>query len=620
MTRTVSAAGRIAVGAALAVGSSAAVLATTAGAAHANTTGAWSATATRAVHLARATKLGALGGSTPLSVTVGLALRNQAALHNFIANTANPRSADFGAVYTPASFRANYGPTATQAAAVASYLRANGLSGISTTSNRLLVTADGTAVQVEKAFHTVIDRYEQGGKVVYANPSAAMVPSSLSGIVVGVLGLNNVFKFSAAPLKATTVVPPLSTPLTPSLPVPSLARSSGPSLSTGVPDYPYEYSPQGFWQAYQAAGQTTGSQTAIATFAEGNLTNPLKNLRIEEAANHLPQVPVTVEQVGLASPDTSGNIEWDLDSQFSTGMAENVSHFYFYDTTSLTDSDLAREFNAFASQDLAKAGSASLGECELFPYIDGSMLIDDEVFAEAAAQGQTMFASAGDTGASCAVVGTNGVPDSGPPVVNYPATSPYVVGVGGTTLLTNSNGSYDAELSWYAGGGGISQTETAAHWQSAVIPVTSTSVTGGRGVPDIAMDADPETGANVYYSGAFGGVGGTSLSAPLALGVWARLESQYANRIGFAAPALYAVYSAGTCQTSASTVEDICSTPALHAPVAGDNGPYPETPGYNYNTGLGTFDVAQMMQAIAPFVPAALKSGPPAPSGHRAHK
>jgi hypothetical protein len=95
-------------------------------------------------------------------------------------------------------------------------------------------------------------------------------------------------------------------------------------------------------------------------------------------------------------------------------------------------------------------------------------------------------------------------------------------------------------------------------------------------------------------------VGGTSLSAPLALGVWARIESHYGNGIGYAAPVLYDVYMAGSCQTDATTLEYICSTPAFHAPVAGDSEPYPETPGYNYDTGLGTFDTKTIIQAIQP--------------------
>ena len=114
----------------------------------------------------------------------------------------------------------------------------------------------------------------------------------------------------------------------------------------------------------------------------------LKDLRVAESVNHLPQVPAQVVQVGLASPDTAGLDEWDLDTQMSTGMAGNVAKLIIYDTTSLTDSDVALMFNKFTHQNIAKAGSASFGLCETFAFLDGSMLADDQVFLEAAAQGK----------------------------------------------------------------------------------------------------------------------------------------------------------------------------------------------------------------------------------------
>jgi pseudomonalisin len=566
--------------------------------AQAGASSTWSATATQAVPTPTgATILGQLSPSAPVAVTLGLALRHQATLQNFIADASTPSSAEFGAAYTPQSFTASYGPTSASVEAVTSYLQSEGFSGITVSPNNLLVSATGTAATAEQAFHTTLTEYRLGAADVFANSTAAMVPSTLSGVVVGVLGLNDIFK-------ATPTHVQLKTATTPNL--------------------VDEYTPQGFQEAYGAIGTSTGKTTAIATISAGAMTGPIANLRVEEKANNLPQVPVTVEYAGIKTPaTTTANVEWDLDSQFSTGMAQDVSHFYFYDASTLTDSDLALDFNKWASQDLAKAASASLGECELEPYLDGSMLIDDEIFAEAAAQGQTMFASSGDTGASCAVEGTNGVPDSGPPFVNYPASSPYVVAVGGTMLVTKSTGSYDFETSWDAGGGGLSQFEYRPFWQAEVMPVTD-GTTGDRGVPDMAMDADPTTGAKVYtgsttplYSSTgYEGVGGTSLSAPLALGTWARLETTYGNRLGFASPDLYGVYLDGTCTTSTTTLEQICTTPAFHAPIAGDNGLYPATPGYNYNTGLGSFDTVAMVSALKPFVPAAPRQpapGPPPP-------
>lgn len=551
--------------------------------AHAASTG-WASTATRAVPLANATDLGARPADSPLEVTVGLGLRNQSALQQFIAASTKPGSPSSGQTLTPAQFRSGYAPTADSVQAVENYLSSEGFTSVQVSSNNLQVTATGTVGQAQRAFNTAIHNFSQNGREVYANVAPAQVPASLSGTVVAVLGLNNALKASAAPM--TTA---------------SAKQQAG----DGLPNYPYSYTPQGFQHAYDAAGTPAGDKTPIAIIAEGDLTQTVKDLRTEEAANQLPQVPLTIVQTGTASSDTAGTPEWNMDTQFSTGMAQNVSHLYLYDGASLTDSDLAREFNAFAAQDLAKAGSASLGECEAFPYLDGSMVVDDEAFAEAASQGQAMFASSGDTGGSCAIAGTNGVPGSGPPFVNYPAASPYVVGVGGTTLTTSSaDGAYDNELSWYAGGGGISQLETAPSWQQQVIPATANDPLGGRGVPDVAMDADPFSGATVYIDGQpQQGYGGTSLSSPLALGVWARIESAYGNNLGFASSPFYQVYLHGTCTAGSGAVLQICSTPAFHAPAAGDNVPYPETPGYNYDTGLGTFDVAQMINQIKPFVP-----------------
>jgi hypothetical protein len=215
------------------------------------------------------------------------------------------------------------------------------------------------------------------------------------------------------------------------------------------------------------------------------------------------------------------------------------------------------------------------------------MVAWDQIFAEAAAQGQTVFASSGDTGGFCPVAPNNGVP-AGVPDVNYPASSPYVVSAGGTTLLTNTDGTYNAEAAWLAGGGGPSYFEYQPFWQGGVAPPTSLScvqvvVCVGKTLPDVAMDADPNSGANVYVGGSPEAVGGTSLSSPLTLGVWGRLESAHGNKLGFAALPLYH-------QNGGAGYHDV---------VLGNTGPYPAAPGYDLATGMGSFDVARMNAAVA---------------------
>src|SRR6202030_1331421 len=131
-------------------------------------------------------------------------------------------------------------------------------------------------------------------------------------------------------------------------------------------------------------------------------------------------------------------------------------------------------------------------------WLDGSMFAIDTAVEEAAAQGQSFFASTGDTGASCALVGTNGAPDSGITAsLCYPSDGTWTTAVGGTTLVTDSSNNYTAELAWNAGGGGLSYLEYPGPWTDLA---NHGSAGGFRGSPDIAMDADLTTGANIYVS------------------------------------------------------------------------------------------------------------------------
>jgi subtilase family serine protease len=342
--------------------------------------------------------------------------------------------------------------------------------------------------------------------------------------------------------------------------------------------------PKEFVKTYDAGGTSAGAGTALAVIAEGNLNPTIKDLRTAEAKQGLPQVPVTVVKTGASSTDTSGTGEWDLDTQTSTGVAPAASRLYMYDATSLSDADLARSVNSFAAQNVARSGSASLGECDVVPFLDGAMAMMDTSFAEAAAQGQTFFASSGDTGSSCAVAPTNGVPGSGPTDTEYPASSPYVVGVGGTTLDATSADAYAAEIAWNAGGGGISPVEASPTWQSGVVP---SATAGARGVPDVAFDADPNTGALITVGGTVEQIGGTSLSSPLALGMWTRLQATHGNALGFAAPKLYRLYK--TAQAGSPVPPS--AVPGFHDVVLGANGVYAATPGWDYTTGRGTPDI-----------------------------
>jgi pseudomonalisin/xanthomonalisin len=513
----------------------------------------WISTNTKALTFSNATQLGAAPQAQPMHIALGLKLQNQTQLNNFLQHINSKGDPLFGATLTPDQFTTAYSPTAQQAQSVVDYLTQAGFSNVTLAPNRLLVTADGTVANVQSAFGTQITQFQLTDRVAYANTLDAQVPAALGNVVLSVLGLQNMDGMHGHLVHAAA---------TPALP-----------STYGAPD---------FQRLYDAGSTPTGSATPIAIFTEGDLTQVITDLRAYEAMYNLPQVPYSIIPTGAASTDVSGQDEWDLDTQSSTGIAGNVKQLYLYDATSMDDADLAASFNRFVTDNLAKAGNASFGGCDLLEKLSGDMATDDQIFAQANAQGQTIFASSGDAGAACTVAINLGLPDSGPIDTEYPASSPYVTAVGGTTLIPDTTGNYYAELAWDAGGGGVSIAEPSQPWQKTVV---GTLATVSRNVPDVAMDADPNSGALVIVNGQSEGIGGTSLSSPLALGVWARIESAHNNKLGFASPLLYGLAKPATLAISGSVS-------GFHDVILGTNGLYLATPGYDDTTGLGTFDIS----------------------------
>jgi len=562
---------------------------------NANAAQTWASTATQAFpvqNLKNAKLVGPLDPSTSIHVVVGLQARNAQQFQPTLKAMLTPGNSLYGTSLTLQQFVTQFGPTSSQVQAVEDYLRSSGFSEITVADNQLLIDGYAPASDVEAAFHTPLAEYSVNGASVFLNTSAAQVPASLSGIVAAVLGLNNVASLHTDIARLN--VGPMTVPCSlPNCPTPDLSNES--------------YGAKQYQIAYDAACPAdnancpakkfpTGSETAVGIIAEGDLTQVVTDLRSYEKANDLPEVSVTIVNAGLASSDTSGQDEWDLDSQTSTGIAQQVSHLYFYAATSMTDSDLALAIGKAVSQNKVKAFNMSFGECEFYPYIDGSMLVDDQVFAEAALQGITAFASADDNGSACPAEATNGVPLSGPPDTSYPASSPYVIAVSGTNLFTNADFTYDFETGWEASGGGISLFETSPFWQSYTgggsTPIVPSAEAGDRGVPDVSMCAGGSEyaicAANIIVDGVATLVGGTSLSSPLAMGSWARIESAHKNKLGFAAPLIYQLASSGPPPSS----------PDFNDVTVGGNGLFTCLPGYDYVTGLGSFDIYKISQLI----------------------
>lgn len=567
-----------------------AATAATAASGGASTGTRWVATATKAVRFAGSTDLGRAAPGTPLHLALGLAPRDVAGAARLLRQMYTPGSQSYHRFLTPAGYLQRFAPTDAQVGAVTAYLSRAGFVHVSAASNHLLVTADGTVAQAQRAFHTSLHGFLVAGRRVVGNVTPASVPSTLAGTVDTVIGL------STLPL-------PTPHPLTHT----ASARPSGAAraAAAGNPDPFVEMAPKKFRTTYHAAGTPSGSRTAIAIFTEGDQTQVIKDLRYAEEKQHLPRVRLTQINVGPQSKDTAGQDEFDMDTQVSTAMATTVRRLYLYNVASLVDSNIVEDFNAFVAQDRARAMSASIGGCDIGPYLDGSQLTTDILMQEGAMQGQTLFASSGDNGAGCAFIVATGVPSSFPGT-NWPASGEFTTAVGGTSLLVDSNGNRVQEVGWVGSGGGVSEVENPGWWEYDANPAQAAEyVTGGRAVPDISLDADPNffTAALVYVSKQATGVGGTSLSSPLMLGAWARLQSAHRNRLGMASIDLWNLYDAVNKPTVDTGLEAVPALPpaavkAFTDIVLGDNGPYAAYPGFDYVTGLGAPDIAALAKSL----------------------
>ncbi|HZD66485.1 MAG TPA: S53 family peptidase [Acidimicrobiales bacterium] len=486
---------------------------------------------------------GPVPGNRPVQVTLALPLRDRAGLAALNRSLYDPASPNYHRFLTPGQFEARFSPRPAQVATVTGWARAAGLRVVSVSANRTLVRVQGAAASLDRAFGVSLHRFHGPMGTDYRSPTTpATLPPSVAGEVSSVVGLSTLGRVSVAP---------------------PASQSAGPALPTS-------YGPRAFWQAYDAPPSAQGAGQTIAILAEGKLGQVRTDLRTFEQTFGLPTVPVTTVQVGAPSNDTSGQTEWDLDTQYSTGFAPQVSRLMVYDAHSLSNADILAEFNRYVTDDAAKEASFSAGECELLAKASGFLGPADAALAQGVAQGQTLFTASGDTGSFCpALVGANGVP-IGIPGPNYPASSPDAVGVGGTTLLGGSGPL--AEIAWYGSGGGISALEPEPTYQAAV-GGANTGI--HRGVPDVALDADPNTGYKVVVAGKEEVVGGTSASSPSWLGIWARAQGAHHGCLGFADPTIYA--------EPASSFRDI---------TVGGNGLYPATPGYDYVTGRGSPDIA----------------------------
>lgn len=538
--------------------------------------------------------LDALAPGQALPVVVSLAPRNTAGLQALIQAQHTPGEASYGHFLTPAEFVARYAPTAEQARKVVDWMIEAGFQNVQLAPNRLLISADATPAVAEAAFATTLRRFRLGARNVFANVAPVSVPDRVAGIVTAVTGLQDV-------AQART-----------------FAERGAETFATGTTR---QLSPLQVAAAYGASSLPAAAQATVGVFVAGDLQPALSDLQSAQAQFRMPVVAVQEVRVGrdgTAYTDTTNTMEWDLDLQAILGMGGGFREIIAYNAGTLANADLLPTFARWVSDDQARYASASFGECEGDAINTGFMQALDPILQQAVAQGQTLFAAAGDDfGANtpnCPAINLLGV-NVGAQNVNYPASSPYVVAVGGTTLATDSAGRYVSEQAWSGTIGGISGIETVPAWQQGMVPPSGllpgvlTGAPPTRAIPDLALVGDPASGMLAIVNGQRSVVGGTSLSAPLAMAGWARIEQSLGRTVGFATPAIYALYrSRGT-------------TAGFNDITTGSNGRYSAGAGWDYLSGLGSlnFDaIAQTLAqqaAVAPPPPPSATGEAPAPPG-----
>jgi subtilase family serine protease len=553
-------------------------------------------------NLSLATLTGPVPATQTVTVGVFLSNPNQAAEDAYAKQLYDPSSPNYGNYLDPGTFNTQFGVPAANYQAAQSWLQASGLTVTSVEGATNYMLASGSAAQVETAFGTPLNNYTAAGRNFYANTVAPTVPASLG--ISQVFGLNNFNRLHIPRVQATGATTTSAVP------------TSGNVPKTGL------LSIRDLWSIYDAPSTNLGNGQTMAIFGWGVTDPVIPDLRSFEAEWGLPGVPISVKKYGSTStPDTSGDgatVEWELDTQASTGMAPNVKSETLYFARHNDETESLAAFTGWVNDKNGPLqGSASFGECENVGnagaiLTDGMEVPGDKILEQGAIEGRTLFSSTGDTGASCPVIGlpvvgsTNGLATELYPGLNWPSASPWAVAVGGTDLTGDGNTPEHrlAETAWEFTGGGNSTSEPAGSYQTGVASTNCVFDPSGnpyvpgvgaagpicRSTPDVAsISGDVATGNGLLInsdSGADSQGAGTSLSSPLWLGVWARIQAAASGKgLGFANYKIYKL-----AQSSGGR--------DFYDVTVGDNQPYPAKPGYDNTTGWGTPEISQIMQDL----------------------
>ncbi len=461
-----------------------------------------------------------------------------------------------------AQFASRHGARPADIKKIRTFAKQNGLKVVEVSRPRRSVLLGGSIAAFSRAFGVELNSYQHPTGTCRMRTGTIQIPASLSGIIEGVFGLDN-----RPQAKPHFRVREQSKNLA--------VRAQATSASYNAPQVSQAYD---FPAGTNGSGQTIGILELSGGYRATDLATYFKNLGIAT-----PTVTAVSVDGGTNSPTgdpngADGEVELDIEVAGAVAPSAQIAMYFtpntdqgFLDalTTAVHDTKLQP-----AVVSISWGGPES-------SWTQQALNAFNSACEDASTIGVTILVASGDDGSSDGV-------SSGTPTVDFPASSPYVLACGGTKL-TLSGATISSEQAWNelsagegATGGGVSEVfALPSYQQSANVPKAPNGFVG-RGVPDVAGDADPESGYNVLVDGQQTVIGGTSAVAPLWAGLLARINQSLGKNVGYLNPLLYT-----------SNVES-----TLHDITLGNNGTYSAGPGWDACTGLGTPDGAALLAAL----------------------
>ena len=493
----------------------------------------------------------------------------------------DPASPSYGQFLTPAQFRQRFAPHQQTVGAVTAWLRDQGFTIDYVPANNHYVEAEGTVAQAEAAFGTTLGEFQVQGLTLRGPMSDLTVPAAIAPVIAGVIGLDE----SAALVHTDHIgADPGAPPAAAFVNAPPCSAFWAEKLATGLPNpygsgsLPYApcgYTPQQVRGAYGLTGTPfDGSGQSVAVIDAYASPTIVQDVAQWSANRGIPafkngQFSQVVAPGTFHHPE-SGNKQdpqgWygeeTLDIEAVHGMAPGADVVYVGSANNFQDLDAA--LNHVVDRHLAQIVTNSYGfNTELLPF--GFVKPYEQTIVQGAIEGIGIYFSSGDNSDESLVVGFQ--------TVDWPASSPFVTAVGGTSLAVGRANDYLFETGWgttdarfngttwtpqppgswlYGAGGGVSRVFAEPAYQQGVVPSSVFQAQGrtGRAVPDISTLGDPQTGYLIGQTQTFPDgtakyseyrLGGTSLSSPILAGIMALADQAKGSPHGFANPRFYAL-------------------------------------------------------------------------------